>query len=109
LKKEDGHINWDRPQKDIDAHIRAMTPWPSAYAWIPQEKDHKMLKVFTTIISHRAKGKPGEVVRVDKHGILVAAKVGGLLLREVQIEGKKKMHAAEFARGFNLPVGLVLE
>ena len=56
-----------------------------------------------------AKGKPGTVLRVDKHGILVAAKVGGLLLREVQLEGKKRMHAAEFARGFNLPVGLVLE
>src|SRR5271155_2162902 len=109
LKKEDGHISWDRPQMEIDAHIRAMTPWPSAYVWIPQEADHKMLKIFTTIISRRAKGKPGEVVRVDKHGILVAAKVGGLLLREVQLEGKKKMHAAEFARGFNLPAGLVLE
>jgi methionyl-tRNA formyltransferase len=109
LKKEDGHINWDRPQLEIDAHIRAMTPWPSAYAWIPQEADHKMLKIFSTIVSRRAKGKPGEIMRVDKHGVLVAAKVGGLLLREVQLEGKKRMHAAEFARGFNLPVGLVLE
>jgi methionyl-tRNA formyltransferase len=109
LRKEDGHINWDRPQMEIDAHIRAMTPWPSAYSWIPQEADHKMLKIFTTIVSRRAKGKPGEVMRVDRHGILVAAKVGGLLLREVQLEGKKRMHAAEFARGFNLPVGLVLE
>jgi methionyl-tRNA formyltransferase len=109
MKKEDGHITWDRPQLEIDAHIRAMTPWPSAYVWIPQGTDSKMLKIFTTIISRRAKGKPGEVVRVDKHGILVAAKVGGLLLREVQLEGKKKMHAAEFARGFNLPVGLVFE
>ena len=108
LKKEDGHINWDRPQLEIDAHIRAMTPWPSAYVWIPQEADQKMLKIFSTIISRRAKGKPGEVLRVDKHGVLVAAKVGGLLLREVQLEGKKRMHAAEFARGFNLPVGLVL-
>ncbi len=109
LRKEDGHIKWDRPQREIDAHIRAMTPWPSAYAWVPQEKDLKMLKIFTTILSHRAKGKPGEILRVDRHGILVAASVGGLLLREVQIEGKKRMHAAEFARGFNLPVGLVLE
>lgn len=109
LRKEDGHINWDRPQREIDAHIRAMTHWPSAYSWIPQESDHKMLKIFSTIISRRAKGKPGEVMRVDRHGILVAAKVGGLLLREVQLEGKKRMHAAEFARGFNLPVGLVLE
>jgi methionyl-tRNA formyltransferase len=109
LHKEDGHIKWDRPQLDIDAHIRAMTPWPSAYAWLPQDKDQKMLKIFTTIISRAAKGKPGTVLRVDKHGILVAAKVGGLLLREVQLEGKKRMHAAEFARGFNLPVGLVFE
>ena len=109
LHKEDGHINWDRPQVDIDAHIRAMTPWPSAYSWIPQEADQKMLKIFSTIVSRRSKGKPGEVLRVDKHGVLVAAKVGGLLLREVQLEGKKRMHAAEFARGFNLPVGLVLE
>jgi methionyl-tRNA formyltransferase len=109
LRKEDGHIVWDRAQRDIDAHIRAMTPWPSAYAWIPQEKDQRMLKIFTTIISNRAKGKPGEIMRVDRHGILVAAKVGGLLLREVQVEGKKRMHAAEFARGFNLPVGMVLE
>ena len=109
LKKEDGHINWDRPQMEIDAHIRAMTPWPSAYVWIPQEADHKMLKIFSTIVSRRAKGKPGEVLRVDRHGILVAAKVGGLLLRDVQLEGKKRMSAAEFVRGFNLPVGLVLE
>jgi methionyl-tRNA formyltransferase len=110
LKKEDGHIDWDRPQREIDAHIRAMTPWPSAYAWIPQSGgDHKMLKIFTTIISRAARGKPGTVLRVDKHGVLVAAKVGGLLLREVQLEGKKRLHAAEFARGFNLPVGLVLE
>lgn len=109
LRKEDGHIKWDRPQREIDAHIRAMTPWPSAYAWIPQEKDQKMLKIFTTILSNRAKGRPGEILRVDKHGVLVAAGTGGLLLREVQLEGKKRMHAAEFARGFNLPVGLVLE
>jgi methionyl-tRNA formyltransferase len=109
LRKEDGHIKWDRPQVEIEAHIRAMTHWPSAYAWIPGEKDHRMLKIFTTIISRRSKGKPGEILRVDKHGVLVAAKVGGLLLREVQLEGKKRMHAAEFARGFNLPVGLILE
>ena len=109
LRKEEGHIKWDRPQREIDAHIRAMTPWPSAYAWIRQEKELKMLKIFTTILSRRAKGKPGEVLRVDRHGILVAAAVGGLLLREVQLEGKKRMHAAEFARGFNLPVGLIFE
>lgn len=109
LRKEDGLIDWTKTQFEIEHHIRAMTPWPSAYSWIPEEKDQKMLKIFTVIISRRAKGKPGEVLRVDKHGILVAAGKGGLLLREVQLEGKKRMHAAEFARGYNLPVGTLLK
>jgi methionyl-tRNA formyltransferase len=109
LRKEDGLIDWTKPQRQIDAHIRAMTPWPSAYSWVGQGDERKMLKIFTTIISRRAQGKPGEILRVDRHGILVAAGTGGLLLREVQLEGKKRMHAAEFARGFSLPPGLVLE
>jgi methionyl-tRNA formyltransferase len=109
MTKEHGHIDWSRPQVEIDRHIRAMTPWPSAYSWLPEPGDQKMLKIFGTILSKRAKGRPGEVVRVDKHGILVAAGEGGLLLREVQIEGRKRLHAAEFARGYNLPVGTILE
>ncbi len=110
LKKEDGRIDWSKSKRDIEAHIRAMTPWPSAYTWVPEGPDQRMLKIFTVIFSRRAKGKPGEVLRVDSHGILVASGgQGGLLLREVQLEGKKRMHAAEFARGFNLKVGTILE
>jgi methionyl-tRNA formyltransferase len=108
LRKENGLIDWTRPQKELDWHIRAMTPWPSAYTWVPDGDDLKMLKIFKTIVSRRARGKPGEILRIDKHGILVAAGQGGLLLREVQLEGKKRMHAAEFARGFNLSVGIIL-
>lgn len=109
LVKEDGHIEWGKTQRLIDCHIRAMTPWPGAYTWIPEKGDQRMLKVFKTILSKRAKGKPGEVLRVDRHGILVAAGEGGLLLREVQLEGRRRLHAADFARGYNLPVGMVLE
>lgn len=112
LKKEDGKISWSKSKREIDAHIRAMTPWPSAYTWVPDGGDQRMLKVFSTILSRSARGKAGEVVHIDKHGILVACggeRAGGLLLREVQLEGKKRMHAAEFARGFNLQVGTILE
>jgi methionyl-tRNA formyltransferase len=108
IKKEHGRIDWTKPQREIDCQIRAFTPWPSAYTLLPVNGEKKTLKIFRTIISNRAKGKPGEVVRVDKHGILVAAGVGGLLLREVQLEGKKRLHAAEFARGQEVPVGTIL-
>ena len=108
MNKEDGKINWDRNPDEIEAHIRAMQPWPGAYAWIPDGTDQRMLKIFLVILSRRARGKPGEVVEVNTHGILVAAKKGGVLLREVQLEGRKRMSAAEFGRGSSLGVGVVL-
>ena len=108
MTKEDGKINWDRSPEEIEAHIRSMQPWPGAYAWLPDGADQKMLKVFVVILSRRAKGKPGEVVEVNSHGILVAAKKGGVLLREVQLEGRKRMTAAEFARGAGIQAGVVL-
>ena len=108
MTKEDGKINWDRSPEEIEAHIRSMQPWPGAYAWLPDGADQKMLKVFVVILSRRAKGKPGEIVEVNSHGILVAAKKGGVLLREVQLEGRKRMTAAEFARGAGIQAGVIL-
>jgi methionyl-tRNA formyltransferase len=108
MTKEDGKINWDRSPEEIEAHIRSMQPWPGAYAWLPDGADQKMLKIFVVILSRRAKGKPGEIVEVNSHGILVAAKKGGVLLRELQLEGRKRMAAAEFARGAGVQSGVVL-
>ncbi len=108
MKKEDGKIEWGKNPEEIDAHIRAMQPWPGAYAWVPDGADQKMLKIFSVILSKRAKGKPGEIVEINAHGILVAAKKGGVLLREVQLEGRKKMSAVEYARGAGIVTGLQL-
>jgi len=108
MKKEDGKIDWAKNPDEIDAHIRAMQPWPGAYAWVPDGTDQKMLKIFSVILSKRAKGKPGEIVEINSHGILVAAKKGGVLLREVQLEGRKRMTAVEYSRGAGIVAGLQL-
>ena len=47
-------------------------------------------------------------MRADKHGLLVAAAQGGVLLREVQIEGKKRMNARDFLMGTLVAPGVVL-
>jgi len=108
MKKEDGKIDWAKNPDEIDAHIRAMQPWPGAYAWVPDGTDQKMLKIFSVILSKRAKGKPGEIVEINSHGILVAAKKGGVLVREVQLEGRKRMTAVEYSRGAGIVAGLQL-
>ncbi|MDX2225642.1 MAG: methionyl-tRNA formyltransferase [Verrucomicrobiae bacterium] len=109
LTREDTHLDWTRPPLELWFKIRAFAPRPGAYAMMVSGMDRKSLKVFEVIISRRATGKPGEILRLDKHGILVAASKGGLLLREVQIEGKKRMPAAELINGNLLKVGDILQ
>lgn len=109
LSKTDGRIDWAFPQIQVDAHIRSMIPWPGAYSILKLEGETRTLKIFKTVLSKRAKGRPGEILRIDEHGILVAAAEGGLLLREVQLEGRKRMPAEEMARGARLEIGTFLE
>jgi methionyl-tRNA formyltransferase len=105
LTREHGEIQWNASRDEIDRKIRAMNPWPSAYTWLPTADGPKKLKVFSCIQSSRTSGTPGDVLRTDKNGILVAAAQGGILLREVQMEGKRRMSAHDFLLGHPVPVG----
>lgn len=116
LTREHGEIDWTKTREEIDRRIRGMNPWPSAYTWLPVEvaegevgEGLKKLKIFSGIMHHcDLEAAPGTVVRSDKHGILVAAGTCGILLREVQLEGKKRMPAKDFLLGYPLANGTVL-
>jgi methionyl-tRNA formyltransferase len=101
LKKEDGQINWRQNATAIERHIRAMSPWPSADAVL----SGKRLKIHAATVIAAADGEAGTVLRIDGEGVLVAAADGGVLLREVQQESRRRMSAAEFACGCHLTVG----
>ena len=89
--------------------IRAMNPWPGAYTWLPTQEGVKKLKIFGGIMHHcDLEAAPGTVVRTDKHGILVASGTCGILLRDVQLEGKKRMLARDFLLGHTIEVGTTL-
>ncbi|MBQ7371620.1 MAG: methionyl-tRNA formyltransferase, partial [Blautia sp.] len=52
--------------------------------------------------------EPGTVLRADKSGIAVACGTDALLLQEVQLEGKKRMSADAFLRGYSVAAGTKL-
>jgi methionyl-tRNA formyltransferase len=102
LKKEDGRIDWTRKAKTVLSQIRGMTPWPGAYTTL----NGKMLKIHSTeLIAGKKSGTPGEVIQIGPLGIEVACSQGALLLREIQLEGKRKMEVSEFLRGHPIEVG----
>ena len=107
LTRENGRIDWRMTPAEIDRRIRAMNPWPAAHTFLPTPAGPRQLKVFTTLPDD-ATGQPGEVLRADDTGLLVAANGGAVLLRELQLEGKRRMEAGEFLRGHSIAPGTVL-
>src|SRR6266513_1118800 len=96
LKREDGKIDWTDPADAIERKIRAFDPWPGAFMTIDANGAHN-LKIFSaTAVGLR--GAPGEILKRENE-LVVAAGQGALSLREVQLEGKRRMSAGEFLRG----------
>jgi methionyl-tRNA formyltransferase len=100
LKREDGEIDWSESAEAIEQKIRAYNPWPGAFMKV----DHQNLKIFSASVVDFS-GQPGEVLRTDKDLIIAAGKAA-LSLAEVQLEGKRRMTAAEFLRGHGALVGV---
>lgn len=103
LSKEDGRIDWSQPAARLVDFIRAMDPWPSAYT----RHRGQLLKIWKTA-AVTAAGAPGTVVEIRRgDGFVVGTGDGGLLVLEVQPEGRRRMSADEYARGARLQIGEV--
>ncbi len=101
LTRDDGKIDWSEPAEIIERKIRAFNPWPGAFITI-STNGTRNLKIFSaTLIDLR--GRPGEILR-SQNELVVAAGKGALSLREVQLEGKRRMNASEFLRGHAVKV-----
>jgi len=96
LNREAGRLNWNESVEAIERKIRAYNPWPGAFT----EFSGRNLKIFAASIVD-LRGKPGEILRKDRE-LVVATSDRALLLTDVQLEGKRRMSAAEFLRGRTL-------
>jgi methionyl-tRNA formyltransferase len=103
IDKEDGQIDWNQPAVQIERTIRAFDPWPSTFTrW-----EGRLLKIHRGCV-RAGQQPPGRVVLVE--GCLCVGTSEGLLqLEEVQLEGRKRLSAAEFVRGYPQIVGADLE
>ncbi len=108
LSRENGLIDWHATLPEIDRRIRAMNPWPAAHTFLPMPAGPRQLKVFAGSPQRGISGPPGEVLRADDSGLLVGAPGGAVLLRDVQLEGKRRMSARDFLRGHPVTAGAVL-
>src|SRR5438309_7513755 len=96
LGRENGRINWAEPAKVVERQIRAYNPWPVAFAILTDRPGHELkLKILSAQIVD-GKGRPGEALYADNHGLIVATGEKALSLQRVQLEGKSRMGARDF-------------
>jgi methionyl-tRNA formyltransferase len=108
LRAEDELVDWARPADEVVRRVRALAPSPGARTtfrgWT--------LKIHRARPGHGAvrgpAGPPGSVVLASKEGLGVMAADGPVLLEEVQVEGRRRVGAGEFVRGYNPKPGEVL-
>jgi len=117
IKKEDGRIDWHLPAKTIWNRLRAFTPWPGAFtSWsssfglirsqdtLKRELQSHLLKIWKAEVVEKS-GEAGEVLSADKSGIVAAGGKDALRILELQLEGGRRMSAAEFLAGHPLKAG----
>lgn len=105
LSKEMGNIDFTQPAQYIERLIRGLDPWPSAYTKL----NGKTLKLWKARVREYSSGaKPGEVVEVNKDSFAVMTGKDALEILELQLEGKKRLSAEEFLRGYRMEKGTVL-
>ncbi|MBS6397464.1 MAG: methionyl-tRNA formyltransferase [Clostridiales bacterium] len=106
LTKDMGCIDWTKDAVSIERLVRGLNPWPSAYTVL----NGKTMKIWEcqVIPSDVSKGECGEILEVTKDSLIVQTGSGALAVRELQLEGKKRMDAGSFLRGFTVEPGTVL-
>lgn len=110
LNKKMGNIDWNQPAAAIERLIRGLNSWPSAYTiW-----NGKVMKIWKAGVKSDETGDtvekaaPGTILKVEKDSFCVQTGDGVLLVKEVQLPGKKHMDVCAFLRGNTVTPGTIL-
>ena len=90
-------INWNKTARQVHNHVRGLHPWPVATMELKGQK----FKVHATRIVE-GKGNPGEILGLNKTGLVIACGEGAVEIQQLQAEGGKRMAAPDYFRGHPL-------
>ncbi len=96
IKAEEERIDLTKSARDVFNHVRGFYPCPLTYTVI----DDLKVKLYSVEYLDEDLSKIiGEIVKVDKSGVYVQAKQGVVILKDIQLQGKKRMLINDFMNG----------
>lgn len=101
LKKEDGHLDWSRPARDLVNLVRGCNPWPGAFTRTPGGP----LLIWRASPEEGALAAPPGTLVPHAQSLAIATGAGAVLPVEVQAEGRRPIGWPEYLRGARLGPG----
>ncbi len=105
ISKEDEWVDFSRRPEEIERQIRGLNSWPGAYTIY---KGERMKLWEADALAEKVNEPDGTIIEVLKEGIKVAAGGSTLLLKKIQMQGKRSMQVSEFLAGHKIEAGEVL-
>jgi len=97
IEKRDAEVDWTVTATEAARRVRAYNPFPGAYFFAGENR----IKLWRATPVAGA-GRPGTLLQADRDAIVVACGKGALRLDELQLPGKRRVPAKEFAGQFDL-------
>lgn len=102
LTRQMGEIDWGKPAEEIERMVRGLSPWPGAYSY----RNGKRIKICRASLSETKRSADGcGALMSEQETLRVQTGGGWLVIEEVQPEGKRRMTAAEYLRGYPVQPG----
>lgn len=101
INKSEARLDWSRSARNLEAHIRGLSPFPGAWC----EIDDRRVKIHLARVVE-GQGQPGEILDDQ---LTIACGEGALQLLSVQPAGKSRMSVDDFLRGAKAPKGAILD
>ena len=106
LRKADGVLDFSASAEELARRINGLFPWPG----VNMRMDNFSIRCgLADAVSEAVVDTPGRVLGFDGEGLRVATGSGVLRIRRLQRPGGRMLDATEFARGFPIPAGTILE
>lgn len=102
LEKSHGLINWNNDALSIVNQIRGLIPWPGAFTYY----NGRLVKIWSARVSeNKDTAKAARILSISKKGIIIGCAKGAVEIRELQLEGGKRLTVEAFLAGHKLVVG----
>jgi len=96
IKAQEERIDFSLTAEAIRNHVRGFYPWPLTYFMI----DNLKVKVFEVeIVDGNETKHPGEIIDINKRGVIVQTGKRAILLLDLQLQGKNRMKINDFMNG----------